>query len=499
MEVQTRRDDAWWREAVLYQVYPRSFADSNGDGIGDLPGIVDRLEYLEWLGVDGLWLSPIFPSPNVDWGYDVADYTGVHPDLGTLADVDRLVEEAGRRGISVLLDLVPNHTSDHHPWFRERPELYVWSEGPPNNWRSIFGGPAWAHDADRGSHYLHNFAVAQPDLDWWNPEVHAEFEGILRFWFERGIAGFRIDVCHALYKDRDLRDDPPGERPGELRQVFSMNRPETHGVLRHWRRIADSFDPARTLVGEVYVLDVPRWSSYYGSGSDELDLAFNFALVHCALDADAMRGVVAETEAALPNDAQPCWIGSNHDVGRLTTRWCGGDEALARCVLLVLLGLRGTPCLFQGDELALPNGNVPEDRIRDVATPPRDPCRTPFPWTRSGGWDDPWLPLEDTSRNAADQRDDPGSALTFTRDLIALRRDTPDLTRGRYRELEAPAGAWAWRRGERTVIAVNLGSEPVEIREVEGSIAIATRRDRDGEEVTGVLTLDPAEGAVVRA
>jgi alpha-glucosidase len=211
-----------------------------------------------------------------------------------------------------------------------------------------------------------------------------------------------------------------------------------------------------------------------------------------------MRSVVAETEASLPNDAQPCWIGSNHDVGRFATRWCDGDEALARCALLVLLGLRGTPCLYQGDELALPNGHVAEDRMRDVATPPRDPCRTPFPWTRSGGWDDPWLPLEDTSRNAADQRDDQHSVLTYTRDLIAVRRATPDLTAGRYRELEAPSGAWAWRRGEGSVVAVNLGSEQVEIEGIDGSIAIATRRDRDGEDVTGSLALGPAEGAIVR-
>jgi alpha-glucosidase len=499
MGVQTRRGGAWWREAVLYQIYPRSFADSNGDGIGDLPGIVERLEHLEWLGVDGIWLSPIFPSPNVDWGYDVADYTGVHPDFGTLADVDRLVEEAGRRGIRVLLDLVPNHTSDQHPWFRERPELYVWSDGVPNNWHSIFGGPAWTLDEERGRYYLHNFAVGQPDLDWWSPEVHTEFEGILRFWFEHGIAGFRIDVCHALYKDRYLRDEPPGENPGELRPVFSMNRPETHGVIRDWRRLGHSFAPARVLLGEVYVLDVPRWAWYYGSGSDELDLAFNFALVHSRLEADAMRSVVAETEAALPNDAQPCWIGSNHDVGRLTTRWCGGDEALARCALLVLLGLRGTPCLYQGDELALPNGHVPEERIRDVATPPRDPCRTPFPWTRSGGWDDPWLPLEDTSHNAADQRADPESTLNFARDLIAVRRSLPDLTAGRYAELEAPSGAWVWRRGDGVVVAVNLGGDPVEIAGVDGVVEIATRRARDGEAVAGSLVLDPAEGAVVRS
>ena len=279
-----------------------------------------------------------------------------------------------------------------------------------------------------------------------------------------------------------------------------MNRPETHGVLRDWRRLGHSFDPARVLLGEVYVLDVPRWASYYGSGSDELDLAFNFALVHSRLEADAMRSVVAETEAALPNDAQPCWIGSNHDVGRLTTRWCGGDEALARCALLVLLGLRGTPCLYQGDELALPNGHVPEDRVRDVATPPRDPCRTPFPWTRSGGWDDPWLPLEDTSRNAADQRDDPHSTLTFARDLIAVRRSHARPHSGPLPRSSRPLPARG-PGGEATGSSSPSTSAPrqVEIEGVDGSIAIATRRDRDGEDVTGSLVLDPAEGVVVRS
>jgi alpha-glucosidase len=491
--------ESWWREGVLYQIYPRSFSDSNGDGIGDLPGIVDRLEYLEWLGVDGIWLSPIFPSPNVDWGYDVADYTGVHPDLGTLRDVDRLVAEAGRRGIRVLLDLVPNHTSNRHPWFCERPELYLWSEEIPNNWRSVFGGPAWTLDPERGRHYLHNFAVEQPDLDWWNPDVHVEFERILRFWLERGIAGFRIDVCHGLYKDRELRDNPPGDRPGELRPVFSMNRPETHGVLHDWRRIGDSFDPARVLLGEVYVREVQRWAWYYGSGSDELDLAFNFALVHSPLEADAMRGVVAETEAALPNDALPCWIGSNHDVSRLATRWCAGDEGLARCALLVLATLRGVPCLYQGDELALTDGHIPPDRVRDVASPPRDPCRTPIPWTRSGDWEDPWLPLEDTSRNVADQRGDPASTLHFTRDLLALRRESPDLRGGRYEEIESAPGAWAWRRGDDTVVAVNLGDGAAEISGVHGSVVLATERASEGDDVSGSLVLGPAEGVVVRA
>jgi alpha-glucosidase len=496
---------AWWRNEVLYQIYPRSFADSDGDGVGDLPGIVDRLDYLEWLGVGGIWLNPIHPSPNVDWGYDVSDYLGVHPELGTLEDVDRLVAEAGRRGIRVLLDLVPNHTSDRHPWFRERPELYVWADEIPNNWRALFGGgSAWELDRDRGRYYLHNFAREQPDLDWWSPEVRREFEKILRFWFERGISGFRIDVAHGLIKDRDLRDDVPATEEDHLltqawgmRRVHSMNRPETHEILRRWRRLADSYEPPRVLVGEVYVLEVPVWARYYGSGSDELHLAFNFALAHAELRADDMRPVVAATEAALPQGADPCWIGSNHDLGRLTTRWCGGDERLARCALLVLLTLRGTASLYYGDELALAEGDVPPERIRDVAVPSRDPCRTPMPWSAEGEWRDPWLPLLDTSRNVEDQRSDPGSTLHFTRDLIATRRRLSELRLGSYAELPSPAGAWAWRRGDGVVVAVNLGSDAVELSGVTGAIVLATERGREDETVAGTLSLPPSQGAIV--
>ncbi len=485
---------AWWRDGVFYQAYPRSFADANGDGIGDLAGLTAKLDYLQWLGVAALWLNPINPSPDVDWGYDVADYTGVHPDLGTLEDVDRLVAEAGRRGLRVLLDLVPNHTSDQHRWFRERPELYVWADEVPNNWRAIFGGgSAWELDADRGRYYLHNFARQQPDLDWWNPEVREEFERILRFWFDRGIAGFRIDVAHGLVKDRELRNDVGDQR------VHSMNRPETHEIYREWRALADAYEPPRVLLGEVYVLDVPAWATYYGSGSDELNLAFNFAFVHAGLDPGVLRAVVAATEAALPDGAWPCWIGSNHDVGRLTTRWCDGDEQLARCALLILLTLRGTASLYYGDELALPDGHIPPDRIRDVADPSRDPCRTPMPWASDGGWKNPWLPLEDTSRNVEDQRADPESTLHFTRDLIALRTQLADLRAGEYAELPSPLGTWAWRRGDGVVVAVNLGPDAAEIDGVEGSIALATRRDREQEHVAGRLRLTPAEGVIVES
>ena len=495
----------WWSEGVLYQVYPRSFADGNGDGIGDLPGITSKLDYLEWLGVDGVWLNPIHPSPNVDWGYDVSDYTDVHPDFGTRADLERLVSEAERRSIRVLLDLVPNHTSDRHPWFRERPDFYVWADAVPNNWRAAFGGgSAWTLDPGRGRYYLHNFAPEQPDLDWWNPDVRAEFEHILRFWFDRGVAGFRIDVAHALIKDRELRDDTPATEDDDvealkhgLRRDFSMNRPETHAIFRDWRRLADSYEPPRVLLGEVYVLDVARWARYYGTGSNELNLAFNIAFVHADLDAEEMRGIVAATESALPPVAWPCWTGSNHDAGRLATRWCGGDDSLARCALMMLVTLRGTPCLYFGDELALRDGRVPPERVRDVAEPPRDPCRTPMPWTREGGWSDPWLPLEDTSRNVEDQRSEAGSTLHFTRDLLALRRRLPELRRGAYAEMQAPAGVWAWRRGDGVVVALNLGAEQTEIEGVEGEVLLSTTQGRESEPVMGRLPLGAAEGVVV--
>jgi alpha-glucosidase len=482
----------WWRDAVLYQIYPRSFADSNDDGIGDLRGVVSQLDYLEWLGIDGIWLNPITPSPNVDWGYDVSDYTSVHPELGALADLDELVAEAERRAIRVVLDLVANHTSIEHPWFRERPDFYVWADEAPNNWRPLFGGgSAWTLDEETGRYYLHNFAAAQPDLDWWNEDVRDEFERILRFWFDRGVAGFRIDVAHALVKDRLLRDDPPASpddapriRSVGVKHVYSMNRPETHEVYRVWRRLADSYRPPRLLLGEVYVLDVDRWATYYGD-NDELQLAFSIPFLHAPLAAAPMREIVERTEAALPAGALPCWTGSNHDDGRLATRWCSGDQQLARCALVILLCLRGTPMLYYGDELALEEGRVAPGRVRDCADPSRDPSRTPMPWTpRDGGWREPWLPLEDASRNVADQRADESSTLHFTRELIALRRRHAELREGGYEALPSPSGTWAWRRGTNTTVAVNLGDEDVAL-ELPGELLISTRAEEAWNGVLG--------------
>ena len=525
-------DGTWWRDGVLYQIYPRSFADSDGDGIGDLRGILARLDHLEWLGVDGVWLNPTMPSPNDDWGYDVADYTGVHPDLGTLEDLEALIAAAGERGIRVLLDLVPNHSSDRHPWFvdalsgREAAhrDFYVWADpapggGPPNNWLSNFGGPAWTLDEASGQYYLHNFLASQPDLNWWNGAVREAFDDVLRFWFDRGVAGFRIDVCHAIVKDSELRDDPavtpsdhPAVRRRAVKQVFSMNRPEVHDVLRRWRALADAEAPQRILVGETYVLDLDTLIPYYGDGEDELNLAFNFLFVHAPLEAEPLRRIVEGMEAKLPAGGWPVWTGSNHDAKRMATRWADGDPRRARAALLMLLTLRGTPFLYYGDEIGLPD--VPSDPAtaldpvaRRTGDPSdnRDVCRTPMPWSDEpgGGFTTPaappWLAFGDlAAHNVAAQREFPGSTLHLVRDLIALRRATPGLRTGAYATLPAPAGAWAWARGDGHAVALNLADAHVVVEGVPGTIAIATDRARDGEAVdAGGLALGPYEGAVI--
>ncbi len=362
----------WWKSAVVYEIYLRSFADSNADGIGDLQGVIDRLDHLEWLGVDAIWLSPVMVSANADWGYDVVDYEAVQPDLGTFDDLDRLVEEAKARRIRVILDLVPNHTSDRHPWFQASRsartdrfrDWYVWADpgsdgGPPNNWASSCGGPAWTLDDATGQYYLHNHLREQPDLNWWNEEVRDAFDGIMRFWLDRGIAGFRLDVCNIIIKDALLRDNPPATEDDELdvqllgqRPVYNCNRPEVHDVIRRWRRLADSYESEPVLIGETPV-PVESLAEFYGSADDELHLAFNFPFINAELSASALRRVVEDTEAVLPTGSWPAWTGSNHDMGRLSSRWAGGDPRKAKVALLVLLSLRGTPVLYQGDEIGL--------------------------------------------------------------------------------------------------------------------------------------------------
>jgi glycosidase len=531
VRAEANQSDQWWKSGVIYQIYPRSFADSNGDGIGDLRGIIDHLDYLSWLGVVGLWLSPITVSPKADWGYDVADYCAIDPDYGSLGDFDRLLATAAENGIRLLLDFVPNHSSDQHPWFldacssRSAPhrDWYVWRDlrpdgAPPNNWVSGFGGSAWTLDDATGQAYLHNFGSEQPDLNWWNEEVRREFEEIQRFWFNRGVAGLRIDVCHALITDAELRDNPPaGESDHWMAQMFgqrpvyNFNRPEVHGILRRWREIADSCDPPRVLLGETVVHDAPSLAAFYGTGDDELHLALNVPFQESLFDAPALRAVVDDTERALPTAAWPLWSGSNHDISRLATRWAGGHPGKTRLALVMLLTLRGTPLLYQGDEFGLPDTALTRDDIVDPLGillwpdhPGRDPGRTPMHWedepgggfTRPGV--KPWLPLGDVaSCNVRAQRSDPNSILHLARDVIALRHRYPQLATGSSEPLEAPEGIWAWRRGERFTIVLNMSDHPGSLSGVRGRIAVGSARRRDGEAVNGDLALGPWEAALV--
>ena len=506
---QTRQE--WWRDGLLYQVYPRSFADTNGDGYGDLRGVTRHLDHLARLGVTGVWLNPIHPSPDRDWGYDVADYTDVHPELGTLADFDELVAEAHARGIRMLLDLVPNHTSDEHPWFQAARaskaspyrDYYVWADpaadgGPPNNWVSMFGGSAWSLDAESGQYYLHNFTSRQPDLNWWSEELRCEFDRILRFWLGRGIGGFRVDVCHGIVKDRLLRDNPPAtddDRPSVRARgqqaVYNMNRPEVLDVLRRWRSTCDEFDAV--LVGETGTYDLAQLATFYGTRratdatrGDCLDLAFNFPFVHAPFEADALARTINETEALLPDYGQPIWTLSNHDSSRVTTRWAGGDERKLRLALMLLFGLRGTPLLYYGDELGLEDVEVPFGQIKDplgFGTLPgkdgRDPCRTPMRWSRgaAGGFCPehvaPWLPCAPADTpGAREELSDSHSILRLTIELARLRASEPDLRRAAC-IAETADGLLELRRGALRV-RLNLSDAPVALGP--GCVLAATDR-----------------------
>jgi alpha-glucosidase len=520
----------WWKSGVLYQIYPLSFADSNADGYGDLRGIVEHLDHLQWLGIDAIWLSPITVSPNADWGYDVADYCAVQPEMGTIAEFDALVAEAHARDIRVLLDFVPNHTSEEHPWFVDsrssrsaaHRDWYLWADPkpdgtPPNNWVSSFGGPGWTFDQPTGQYYMHNHLREQPDLNWWNEEVRDTFDDILRWWFDRGVDGFRIDVCNIIIKDALLRDNPPSTADDPLdvqlagqRSVYNMNRSELHDVLRRWRKLADSYDPPRLLLGETPVDDAATLCAFYGPELDELQLAFNFPFINAPLEVAPMRAVVESIESMLPPGAWPAWTGSNHDMFRLATRWALGDERRARVALLMLLGLRGTPVLYQGDEIGLRDVAVEPPNLRDPlgvkywpAYAGRDAGRTPMPWSAESGAGfteagvPPWLPIGGTDRNVEDQRGDPTSLLHFTRDLIALRKHVPDLALGGYVPLPAPEGTWAWRRGEHHVVVVNLSDRVGVLEGIDGHVAVGTDRTRDGEPVKGSLSLPGWEGCVV--
>ncbi|AXJ95618.1 MULTISPECIES: alpha-amylase family glycosyl hydrolase [unclassified Sphingomonas] len=499
----------WWQSGAIYQIYPRSFQDSDGDGIGDLKGIAARLDHLVALGVDAVWISPIFPSPMADFGYDVADYCGIDPRFGTLADFDALLAAAHERGLKLLLDFVPNHSSSEHPWFREsrssrdnsKRDWYIWRDpapdgGPPNNWISDFGGSAWAWDEGTGQYYYHAFLKEQPDLNWRNPELRAAMMDVLRFWFDRGVDGFRIDVLWHMVKHADFSDNPPnpGYRPemGEMHAVLQLNstdQPEVHDIAAEMRRIADGYPGDRVLIGEIY-LPVERLMGYYGTDVPEVHLPFNFQLIDAPWDARHLAQLIGEYEAALPPGGWPNWVLGNHDRPRIATRV---GDAQARVAAMLLLTLRGTPTIYYGDEIGMADVAIPAGLVQDpreLREPGlglgRDPVRTPMPWNASAGagftTGDPWLPLGSDwpTRNVAAQAGDDASMLALHRRLLHLRRKHDTLAIGDFRLIESDGSVLAYERhhgDERIVVALNLGADPQPFALPEGEVLASTLPD----------------------
>jgi alpha-glucosidase len=481
----------WWQTGVIYQVYPRSFQDSDSDGVGDLTGIIERLDHLVALGVDAVWLSPIYPSPMADFGYDILNYTDVAPLFGTLAQFDVLSAEIKRRGLKLVLDYVPNHTSSEHPWFkaarssRNNPkrDWYLWRDpvaggGPPNNWLSHFGGSAWAWDAPTQQYYYHSFLKEQPDLNWRNPQVVAAMHEVLRFWLKRGVDGFRIDVLWLLIKDDQWRDNPANPRYQSGAPLFdsqiplyTSDRPEVQTIVAGLRRVADEFDD-RVLIGEIY-LPLDRLMSYYGADLDGVQMPFNFQLLLSAWNARELASLIDRYESLLPPAAWPNWVLGNHDRPRVATRV---GAAQARIAAMLLLTLRGTPTTYYGDELGMQNVAIPPDRVQDPLEKNvpgqslgRDPCRTPMQWDGSkfAGFSsvEPWLPLapDHAVTNVLLESEDPDSMLCLYRKLLRLRKEHAALSQGSFRGLPAEGNLLIYVReslADRLLIALNLGSAP---------------------------------------
>ena len=520
-------DEPWWKTGVIYQIYPRSFADADGDGVGDLEGVRQRLDHLAWLGIDAIWLSPIFRSPMADFGYDVSDYCDVDPVFGSLEDLDRLVADAHERGIKVVLDWVPNHTSDQHPWFvesrtsRDSPtrDWYVWRDGgpgggPPNQWAAAFveparwardpatnelrrvrsettgvshEGTAWTFDDRTGQWYLHLFLPEQPDLNWCNPEVEAAMQDVLRFWLDRGIDGFRADVVHMIGKD-------VGPGLPTAPQSTIGDGETVHALLRRIRAVLDAYDGDRMMVGEVFILDPAKVATYYGDG-DELHLSFNFVPLYTRWRADRWRKEIVAMDEHISPVGWPTWVLSNHDNVRHADRY--GSEARARAAAVLLLALRGTPFLYAGEELGLLDAVIPPERVVDPGG--RDGCRAPIPWTRdpSHGWGpEPWLPFPPDAdvRSLEALREDEGSILHLYRRLLAARRASLALHRGDQHLLDAPDGVLAWDRmagDDVRRVLVNFTGEPVATALGDGWTVEVSTHDRD-DGIAGELRPDEA-------
>jgi alpha-glucosidase len=493
-------DPDWWRGGVIYQIYPRSFLDASGDGVGDLAGIAGRLDHVASLGVDAIWISPFFPSPMKDFGYDIAHYRDVDPLFGSLEDFDRVLEHAHERGLRVMLDLVLSHTSDKHRWFQEsrldrenaRADWYVWADprpdgGPPNNWLSIFGGPAWEWESRRRQYYMHNFLASQPDLNFHNPAVQDEMLDVARFWLERGVDGFRLDTVNMYFHDPALRDNPPVEpgmrvrgipdqNPYGMQQpVYNVNRPENLGFIERLRALMDEYEACAT-VGELgCVTDMERSVAAYTLDAERLHMAYSFDFLTTRFDAALVREVVGSSAAQ--QDSWPSWAFSNHDHVRVLSRWglSAHAEAAAPLLIALLTCLRGTACLYQGEELALTEAVVPYERLQDpygIRFWPefrgRDGCRTPMPWSaaaRHAGFSDaePWLPVppEHAERAVFEQSHAEGSPLNRVRAFLRWRREHPVLAKGAIAFHDAPETVVAFTRsqGETRLLCVfNIGA-----------------------------------------
>lgn len=524
----------WWQTGVVYQIYPRSFKDTTGNGIGDLRGIIEKLDYLgDTLGVDCLWLSPFYPSPHADYGYDVADFTDVDPLFGTLDDFDELVEKLHQRGLKIIIDFVPNHSSDQHPWFVEsrssrhnpKRDWYVWKDvkpdgGPPNNWLSVFGGPAWTWDETTQQYYLHSFLKEQPDLNWRNPEVEAAMLDAMRFWLERGVDGFRIDVAHFIMKDPAFQDNPieniPAHRPmGEYttqNHLYDKGHEDVHEAFRKIRALLDEYSQTspRMSVAEIHEFDLREWVTYYGENLDEIHMPFNFLLLPTPWHATAIQGVVEAMEMVLPQGAWPNYVLGNHDEERIASRY---GTAQARVAAMLLLTLRGTPTLYYGDEIGMTNGDIQElldPWGQNVDGAGRDVCRTPMQWDNgpNSGFTQEgvttWLPVSNGTSVSA-QQGQATSMLTLYQRLLAYRKKSPALQWGSYQAVdEVPEGCFVYLReaeGKRMLVILSFSDQHQNLQLDflgEGMLVLSTHLDRDEDVDLNNVNLRPHEGLLIR-
>lgn len=536
--MQNKGSYLWWQKGIIYQIYPRSYQDSNGDGIGDLSGILRRLDYIQSLGIDAVWLSPIYPSPMFDFGYDVADYCDVNPMFGTMADLDHLLDAVHQRDMKLILDLVPNHTSNEHIWFQEscssrdnpKRDWYIWRDpasdgGPPNNWLSFFGGPAWTFDEHTSQYYLHQFVTQQPELNYRHPDVLPAMLDVMRFWLDRGIDGFRVDVIWLMVKDPDFRDEPldpdwDGVNPrGSLQNIYTQDVDGIHEIIRQMRAVLDEYDE-RMMVGEIY-LPNEKLMTYYGTELDECHLPFNFQLINATWNAHTVRRLVNHYEADLPCGGWPNWVLGNHDQSRLASRV---GAAQARVANMLLLTLRGTPTTYYGEEIGMQNVPIPLEFVQDppaVNQPEiadvvgRDPERTPMQWDGSanaGFAEDhvvPWLPLAANYRNhnVAQQTAVPTSMLNFYRTLTHLRRAEPALHVGAYTAVDTgTADIFAYCRthpeAANFLIILNFGAQMHQLNlshvAANANIVVATDMQRNGAVDLNKLVVNPNEGLVLR-